>query len=486
MKKSESTSRKETPEEELKRLRKENKSLKASKATLKASKEKLKAEKKALKAELKKRRHDDNLDQRAERITFDAVPGHRYSLLVIKLCILIYTRTNCGLRTVVKILEIFGEVFEGKCGKVPCYNTVENWMKKLGLSVYENDRTPCRGGKYAVVVDESIFINSEKLLLLLGIPAHHKGEPVKHEDVMVVGMKVGKVFNGDDIKREIDESAREAGSSPEYIVNDQAHNLTNGVAKSGIAQHIDISHAMGTILKMVYGKQADFIAFTKLLGEVRLQYHLTDKAFLLPPNMRTIARFMNMSSWVDWGQHLLHAYSILPKEKQEAYSFVPENKNLLDELAVAVDAVRHVEEICKTKGFNIATCNECKHYIIRNVIGNANNRRAMLGIRMLDYFKKEEALLVDDVQNDNISSDIIESDFGIFKMKKSPNKLYGITPFVLLIPLYPKLVNKSVTDTFNFKERLVNVKLKDVDSWATKNMSTNWVTERTKIFRKAI
>lgn len=28
---------------------------------------------------------------------------------------------------------------------------------------------------------------------------------------------------------------------------------------------------MGTILKKVYGKQADFVAFTKLLGEVRLQ-----------------------------------------------------------------------------------------------------------------------------------------------------------------------------------------------------------------------
>ena len=71
--------------------------------------------------------------------------------------------------------------------------------------------------------------------------------------------------------------------------------------------------------------------------------------------------------------------------------------------------------------------------------------------RMLDYFKKEEALLVDDVQNDNISSDIIESDFGIFKSKKSPNKLYGITPFVLLIPLYPKLVNKSVIFAHRFR-----------------------------------
>ena len=144
---------------------------------LKINSSKLRANLNKQRLNLKKRRHDGNLEQRAEGITFDAVPGHRYSLLVIKLCILIYTRTNCGLRTVVKILEIFGEVFEGKCGKVPCYNTVENWMKKLGLSVYENDRTPCRGGKYAVVVDESIFINSEKLLLLLGIPARHKGEP---------------------------------------------------------------------------------------------------------------------------------------------------------------------------------------------------------------------------------------------------------------------------------------------------------------------
>ena len=87
MKKSESISRKETPEEELKRPRKENQSLKSYlekvnkqygqiKDKLKASKDKLKAEKTALKAELKKRRHEDNLEQRAERITFDAVPGH--------------------------------------------------------------------------------------------------------------------------------------------------------------------------------------------------------------------------------------------------------------------------------------------------------------------------------------------------------------------------------------------------------------------------
>ena len=394
-----------------------------------------------------------------------------------------YVRTNCGLRTVVKILEIFYEVLEGKCGKVPCYNTVENWMKKLGLSVYENDRKPCPGKKYALVIDESIMINSEKLLLLLGIPAEHQGRPVKHEDVTVVGMEVGKAFTGNDIKEHIEKSTKDLDGKPEYIVNDQGHNLTNGVSQTGISQHIDISHAMGTCLKKAYGKQADFVEFTQLLGDTRLKYHLTDKAYLLQPNMRSIARFMNMSSWVEWGEKMLACHKNLPEKMQEAYSFVPENKELLDELAVAVDAVRYVEDVCKNEGFNIGTCRKCKQYILRNVIGNANNRRAMLGIRMMEYFKQEEALLIDDMQNDNISSDIIESDFGIFKGKKSPNKLYGITPFVLIIPLYPKLVNKSTTEMFNFKERLVNVKLKDVDAWSKKHMSTNWVTERTKTLR---
>lgn len=109
----------------------------------------------------------------------------------------------------------------------------------------------------------------------------------------------------------------------------------------------------------------------------------------------------------------------------------------------------------------------------------------MLGVEMLEYFKKQEMILVDAQQNHNISSDIIESSFGIYKEKKSPNKLYGITPFILFIPLHAKLANESLTKTFNFKERLCYVKLKDIDAFAKKHMSNNWVTERTKTLKKA-
>ena len=56
-------------------------------------------------------------------------------------------------------------------------------------------------------------------------------------------------------------------------------------------------------------------------------------------------------------------------------------------------------------------------------------------------------------------------------MKMSPNKLYGITPFVLFLPLYAKFKNENAAKTFNFKERLVRVKLKDIDAYASEHIS---------------
>lgn len=352
-------------------------------------------------------------------------------------------------------------------------------MKKLGLSTYENDNKPANK-KFAYVIDESIMINREKLLLLLSIPADCQGRPIKHEDVTVVSMKSSGCFKGDDIKLEIENSIKEIGCKPTYIISDKGHNLTNGILQSGLLHHIDISHAIGTCFKHVYGEESDFVDFTTILGKVRLQYHLTNKAYLLPPNMRSIARFMNLNSWVDWGNKMLECFSNLPNDMQEAYTFILDHKKLLVELNAATNAAKYIETIFKTEGFSHATCDKCRRYIIGHVVGNANNRRAKLGLEILEYIKLQESKLNGTNDSRNISSDIIESTFGIFKQKKSPNKLYGITPFVLFIPLHAKIENKSVTKSFNLKERLCNVKLKDIDTFAKKNMSTNWVTERTK------
>lgn len=201
-------------------------------------------------------------------------------------------------------------------------------MKKLGLSVYRDDPTPEEMRKYAIIQDESVWVNKEKLLLTLGIPADFLNRPVGHADARILDMRVGKSFSGDEVKQPAEDAAAKAGTAPDYAVTDQGRNLVNGLANTEISHYIDVSHAIGTC------------------------------------------------------------------------------------------------------------------------------------------------------------SDIIESNFGIFKAKKSPNKLYGVTSLVLMMPLYPKVVNQSVTKNIDFKERLANVKLADVDAWAKEHLSENTVVKRSKNSQK--
>lgn len=413
---------------------------------------------------------------------FDPVEGHRYSIQIVLLCVFIYVKTSCGLRTVVEILKTFEEVLDGECGKAPSYTTVRNWMLKLGLSIYEDDKT--RKEPYAVVMDESITVNRQKLLFTLGIPAVHPGRPLAHSDVTVLDMRVADSHKKTDVQDAVDSAATKVGNRPEYGVSDGGHNLKGGLALAGVPHHLDVSHTLGNCMKSVYEKDDEFERLTKKLGKIRLQYHLTDIAWLLPPNMRTIARFMNLSEWVEWGNRMLGALDGLEPKAKEAFSFLEDYRPLLEELSVDVNAIRHVETVCKTKGFCLETYRECSRYILLHVIGNANNRRATVGLRMLDYLKKEATLLHLTSEAQNISSDIIESEFGILKSKMSPNKLYGFTSQILMLPLYPKTIDYSVADEQDFKVRLANVKLKEIDVWAKDNLSRNWVKDRAKTLKK--
>ncbi len=396
------------------------------------------------------------------------------------LCILIYTRTGCGLRTTVKILGIFEEVLEGACGEAPSYNSVSNWFKKLGLSIYEEDHPV--NSKYAIIMDESITINREKLLLTLAVPAEHKGRPTNHADVKVVGIQVGKSFTKDDVSEEVKRVGRNVGWLPDYAISDQGHNLVAGIAAAEIPAHRDISHALGNCMKHVYGEEDDFKELTTKLGKIRLQYHLTDKAWLLPPNMRTIARFMNLECWVTWATKMLGCYGNLDDRMKEAYAFLLDYQDLIGELDVCIKAIRHLEVLCKTKGYCRDTHFECMHYILRNVIGNANSRRAKLGLEMMDYFLKESILIkkLPDYAH-NISSDIIESDFGVYKDKHSKNNLSGVTSSVLILPLYPVISDYSTAKAQDFKVRLANVKLREIEAWAKSHLSPNWAIERSKM-----
>ena len=60
---------------------------------------------------------------------------------------------------------------------------------------------------------------------------------------------------------------------------------------------------------------------------------------------------------------------------------------------------------------------------------------------MNEYFDTESKLLTEEHPVHNISSDIIESDFGLFKGRMPMNKTNGFTESILFIPLRARLHN---------------------------------------------
>lgn len=358
-------------------------------------------------------------------------------------------------------------------------------MEKYGLDVYNSSGESLANQEYAEVVDESMMIGSEKLLVTLAIPAQHPVRPLCHSDVSVLDMSVSSSWTGEGVKAQLEKSAEKVGHAPDYVISDNASIMNKGIRLSGMNHHRDISHSLGMFLERTYREAIDFKLFVKEMTEVKFKHNMKKVACLLPPTQRTIARFINLSGWVKWACKMLEIHYTLSCEEQLVFSFIPANASFINELSDVVDCVERIESICKHQGFSRESVLQCQLQI-RKYLMTGNSRMIQLGCDMLNFLKTEAVLLKSDDDVHNNSSDILESVFGTYKARKSPNKLHGVTPFILFIPAHTQLLkNKKDTKLYRFKERLERVRLKDIDDWTTENLSPNLVVNRTQTLKRA-
>lgn len=328
-----------------------------------------------------------------------------------------------------------------------------------------------------------MMIGSEKLLLTLGVPAEHQGRPLSYNDINVLNIAVAESWNGDKIRAQIKAATEKVGHDPLYIISDNASVMNKGIRCSGIPHQRDISHSLGMLLERIYKNEADFKEYLKLMTEAKFKHNMKKIAYLLPPTQRTVARFINLSEWVKWSAKMLKIYHKLSKDEQSAFSFVPLNASLIDELSEALKCVNTIESICKNRGFSKQTVKECKQTVKKHLL-SGNSRMIELGASIFTFLTEETKVLAADIVQNN-SSDIIESVFGKYKARKSLNKLNGVTPFILFLPIYTKLNSDPKTEKFDFKAALENKGMKHLVNWKKANLTDNLVQLRTNCFKKS-
>lgn len=118
-----------------------------------------------------------------------------------------------------------GNVF----GKVPAYTTIGYWTQELGLSVYKESCSLFKDKRYALIVDESMMIGSEKLLLTLAMPAINAGSAITEKNVTIVDISIAKSWNGTSIKNVLEKVADKIGHKPEYAISDNGSTVCKAV-----------------------------------------------------------------------------------------------------------------------------------------------------------------------------------------------------------------------------------------------------------------
>ena len=142
---------------------------------------------------------------------------------MIKLGVSLVCGCGLGLRSAVKVLRFLNEIFDLGYEEIPCHNSLQNWVEKSGYYVYTHSELKSEAIPYGIILDESIQIGTEKLLLSLGVGAE-KTNPsaLKINDVEVLDISVAKSWNGDKIGQKLKETTKHFDKTPVYVISDNA------------------------------------------------------------------------------------------------------------------------------------------------------------------------------------------------------------------------------------------------------------------------
>ncbi|MDR1594342.1 MAG: hypothetical protein LBS43_07665 [Prevotellaceae bacterium] len=153
--------------------------------------------------------------------------------------------------------------------------------------------------------------------------------------------------------------------------------------------------------------------------------------------------------------------------------------NMPDKYSVDFQSANKVLKTIKNNGLSCKTIDKCIS-ILDSEMNTDDELVRQVKDDIKTYLIEEKLKVKDDKDCLHASSDIIESLFGTYKFRRSKNRLDGITPYVLILPLITRMGKEKKRSNINFKETLENVYMKDLETWKVNNLTENLAVKRKK------
>lgn len=364
--------------------------------------------------------------------------------------------------------------------RVPSHVSIRTWACKCGYYRLKKGEKEAisPSSPYALIVDESISIGSERLLLVLGVPLekHTFQAAVSMADVEVLSLKIAKEWKAEAISSVLLEVAQKHKIT--YIVSDKGNNLVKSYGANKYIHVPDITHVMAKALERIYKKDTFYIEMNAICGGLRRRWYMSKFAPLMPPSQRKKARFHNIFTLAVWAKNIITIYETLEDIPKKELLWMATHVEFIEEMLVLQKVVSQLSELLKVAGFSAKTQQEALKILMQCQTERTKSFKFELQNYFNDLAQSQE--LNTDLPNILLScSDVIESAFGKFKYKISPNSIGGMTEFALTIANFGTTFSRQ--EILNAME---SVECQDLKDWKSENEVSSLAMKKREIFPK--
>lgn len=423
------------------------------------------------------------------------LPDHKFGPKMISLCVNLARRI--GLRSVTDVLRM---VFEwlGVEAKLPDWTTVRTWMLRVGVAAIKQPIE--KADDWVWMADHSNQIGPEKALSIIGLRASNMpppGQALQHDDLRVLDLSPGTSWKREDMKEAYERVAQQCGP-PLALLIDGAVELREGAEMSESLQNDgkntiilgDFKHHAANVLKKIVGKDERFSEFTTQLGRTRSTIQQTELAHFTPPSPKPKSRFMNLKPTLEWA--MMVSWQLSHPDSQGRQKITVERMN--EKLGWLRD---FHDDIHRWHGCQEVVCASSKFINEQGVfrgaarqlrdhlrtVQNDNEFKSTAASRkvmacLLRFVRQSEAKLTEE-QRLPMSTEILESSFGLFKQLERQHSKGGFTS---LLAAYGCLLHSTTPKSIRRDFALISVK--DMRDWVSQKLGKTLASKRQTAYQE--
>jgi len=363
-------------------------------------------------------------------------------------------------------------------------------MLKLGY--YNLTKNQIIANDWIYIIDHSIQLGKEKLLLVLGIRAKDlpKDRALKYEDTEIIDLQPVKTSTGEIVYEQLKDTFKRTGV-PRAIVSDKGSDINAGVKKiqnenPNMVHIYDLKHKIALIIKNILEANDEWSKFKIFANFVTKKLQNTVIAGYKPPKQKEKARYMNIENLVYWGDKISIQYEIL-QQKQTKTEKEIKLERIIEDIAKFKESIESWVEMVMVfelieKFMNIhnlqSNSYEKFHELHGDKLLKIKTAKARGFATQILSFIKEQQLVCNEDERLLHSSQLIESLFGKLKSLEKEQSKSSFTSLILSIGA---VVSKTTSHVL--KKALETVNINMINEWSKEKVGTTIQAQRKKLYQ---